>query len=156
MNLKQLALSTVLVSSQVFSASAYLKDAELKGVFQGESANGPCTVKVTRMGDIMVLDVHQNMTDNRSLPISVKALLQKIDRSQCGGVKVNNECGSYSIEDSIQNGAGYNNKVTLGLEVMNGQRCLTVSVEDASNGEWIGQNYCQINLNRSGKNCYKL
>jgi hypothetical protein len=154
----QLALAAGLgfVSVGAMAASPAISNGELNGIFRGESVNGACTVKVSRLADTIVLDVDQNMTQHKSLPISSKALLQKISGDQCGGVKMNNKCGEYTVTDSVENGAGYNNSVSVSASIVKGQRCLEISISDASYSEWIGQNHCNINLNRSGKGCPAL
>ncbi len=136
-----------------FASNPTISGTELNGTYKGVSANGPCTVKMERMGDVLVLKVDQNMTKIRSLPVSVSAVLQKISGNQCGGVTVNNQCGEYTLKDSMNGGAGYNNEVTLTASIMKDQRCLKVEVTDTSFGEWIGSNYCSINFNHSGAGC---
>lgn len=151
-----LTLALLSLSLGAFAKNPIVKPADLTGTIKGESANGPCLVKITRLGDIMVLDVDQNMSKHKSIPVSVNALIQKISGDKCGRVTMNNECGTYSLEDNIQNGGGYNNGVTFDAETIKGQRCLMITIEDASFGDWIGGGHCNINLNRSGKGCYKL
>ncbi len=143
-----------LFAAQSFAASPVVKAAELRGVFKGVSGNGPCTVTVNRItADLMTLQVYQNMTTNLSLPISIKPLLQKISGDQCGGAAYNNKCEPYRLSDNEGVGASNNNEVQIVSFLKNGNRCLEIWVKDASYDEWVGENHCKINLNRTTVGC---
>jgi hypothetical protein len=142
-----------LVSINTFANSPAINSSQLMGTLKGESANGPCTVKIKRAGDMASAEVYQNMTTTESVPFSVKALLQKISGNQCGRKTVNNDCGEYTLKDSMQSGAGYNNEISFSLINNKGNICLDLYVTDASFSDWIGSNHCTVNMNGSGTAC---
>lgn len=146
-------LTSTLFSASLFAAQPTIKASELKGVFNGESANGACKVTITKVEDFLVFSVDQNMTVHKSIPVSTVALLQKISGDSCGRVRTNNECGAYTLQDNQQSGAGYDNVISVEAVAVKSQRCLDINVFDASYSEWMGSNQCRINLNGSGKGC---
>ncbi len=125
---------------------------ELNGTFRGESFNGSCKVEIVKTNDILVFKVDQNSEETISMPVYASLVTNKISGDKCGRVVKNNDCGPYEVKDNMDSGSGHNNELYISLVENGGQRCLKVAVADTI-GEWSGANYCNINLNRSGRGC---